>query len=88
VLGAGFGVTGLGLLVPVPISPSDLRKSLREERRGERGEGETYHALQIADQHPRQRLAGLVAVADILERFCGVLAADVQEDFFAAAGVD
>lgn len=86
-LGAGFGVAGLGLLDPVPISPfPDLRKASGKKGGGKRGE--TYHALQIPDQHPRQRLAGLVAVADILERFCGVLAADVQEDFFAAAGVD
>lgn len=42
----------------------------------------TYTALKSADKETLEDLAGLVAVADVLEGLGGVLAADVEEDFF------
>ena len=42
-------------------------------------------ALYGADEEALEDFAGFVAVADIFEGFGGVLAADVEEDFFAAA---
>ena len=47
-------------------------------------EGKTYTALKSADEEALEDLAGLVAVADVLEGLGGVLAADVEEDFFTA----
>ena len=44
----------------------------------------TYTALKSADEEAFEDLAGLVAVADVLEGLGGVLAADVEEDFFTA----
>ena len=44
----------------------------------------TYTALKSADKETLEDLAGLVAVADVLEGLGGVLAADVEEDFFTA----
>ena len=44
----------------------------------------TYTALKSADEEALEDLAGLVAVADVLEGLGGVLAADVEEDFFTA----
>ena len=46
--------------------------------------GNTYTALKSADEEALEDLAGLVAVADVLEGLGGVLAADVEEDFFTA----
>ena len=46
-----------------------------------------YLSLEVADEQAVQDLAGLVAVADVLEGFGGVLAADVQQDFLAASVV-
>lgn len=43
---------------------------------------EAYHALQIPNQHPIQQFTRFIAVTDIFEGFCCVLAADVEEDFF------
>ena len=45
---------------------------------------DTYAALESADEEALEDLAGLVAVADVFEGFGGVLAADVEEDFFTA----
>ena len=45
---------------------------------------DTYTALKSADEEALEDLAGLVAVADVLEGLGGVLAADVEEDFFTA----
>ena len=45
-----------------------------------------YLSLQVADEQAAQDLARLVAVADVFEGFGCVLAADVEQDFFAAAG--
>lgn len=42
---------------------------------------DTYHALQLGNVHPIQQFTGLVTVTDILEGFCCVLTADVEEDF-------
>lgn len=44
----------------------------------------TYTALKSADEEALEDLAGLVAVADVFEGLGGVLAADVEEDFFTA----
>ena len=44
----------------------------------------TYAALEVADEQALEDLAGFVAVADVFEGFGGVLAADVEEDFFTA----
>lgn len=44
-----------------------------------------YLALQVADEQTLKDLARLVAVADILEGFCSVLAADVEEHFLTTA---
>ena len=43
---------------------------------------DTYTALESADEEALEDLTGLVAVADVFEGFGGVLAADVEEDFF------
>lgn len=43
--------------------------------------GITYHALQLGNIHPIEQFTGLVTVTDILEGFCCVLTADVEEDF-------
>jgi hypothetical protein len=43
--------------------------------------GNTYTALEVADEKALEDLAGLVAVADVFEGFGWVLAADVEEDF-------
>ena len=44
----------------------------------------TYAALEVADEQALEDLAGFVAVADVFEGFGGILAADVEEDFFTA----
>ena len=44
----------------------------------------TYTALKSADEEALEDLASLVTVADVLEGLGGVLAADVEEDFFTA----
>jgi hypothetical protein len=44
-----------------------------------------YLSLQIANKQPTEDLARLVAVADVFEGFGCVLAAYVEEDFFAAS---
>lgn len=51
------------------------------------GEGHTHHAFQTPNQQILEQLAGLIAVAYILKGLCGILAADVHEDFFAASVV-
>lgn len=43
----------------------------------DRERGWVYLSLQCADQQAVEDLAGFVAVADVLEGFCCVLAADV-----------
>jgi hypothetical protein len=43
--------------------------------------------LEGADEQASEDFAGLVAVADVFKGLGGVLAADVEEDFFAAAVV-
>jgi hypothetical protein len=48
------------------------------------GLGNTYTTLEVADEKALEDLAGLVAVADVFEGFGGVLAADVEEDFFTS----
>lgn len=48
---------------------------------GERG----YLTFQRSEQEAGEDLARFVAVADVFEGFGCVLAADVEEDFFAAA---
>ena len=45
----------------------------------------TDFTLQVADEEAVEDFARFVAVADVFEGFGGVLAADVEEDFFAAA---
>jgi hypothetical protein len=47
--------------------------------------GESYRALQGADEQSVENLAGLVRVANILECFCRVLAANVEENFLTAS---
>jgi hypothetical protein len=47
--------------------------------------GTAYVALQSADLELVKGLAGLVAVADILEGLGGVLAGNVQKDLLATA---
>ena len=47
-------------------------------------EGATYTALDSSDKETLEDLAGLVAVADVLECLGRVLAADVEHDFFTA----
>jgi len=47
----------------------------------EEGREKTYTALEGSDKKALEDLAGLVAVADVLECFGRVLAADVEEDF-------
>jgi hypothetical protein len=47
--------------------------------------GESYRALQGADEQSVEDLAGLVRVANILECFCRVLAANVEENFLTAS---
>lgn len=46
--------------------------------------GETYAALESADEQTLEDLASLVTVAYILECLGGVLAADVEKDFLTA----
>lgn len=46
--------------------------------------GKTYTTLESADEQALEDLAGLVAVADVLEGFGRVLPADVEEHFFTA----
>ncbi len=60
------------------------KKRRTREGTGREGKG-TYAALQFANQQAVEDLARFVAVADVFEGFGGVLAADVEEDFFAAA---
>ena len=48
----------------------------------------TYVALQNADLELLERLAGLVAVADILKGLGGVLAADVEKDLLTTTVVE
>ena len=70
-----------------------VRKAPAREKKGgpppRAGKGkrvwDPYLALQGADEHVIENLAGLVAVADILERLGSVLAADIEEDFLTAA---
>ena len=50
---------------------------------GRTGVDATYLALQRANLHGPQELAGLVAVADILESFRGILARNVEQDLLA-----
>jgi hypothetical protein len=57
---------------------------LRRELEGLDCTGNTYTALEVADEQALEDLAGLVAVADVFEGFGGVLAADVEEDFFTS----
>ncbi len=47
--------------------------------------GWAYVALQLADLELLEGLAGLVAVADILEGLGGVLAGNVEEDLLTTA---
>ena len=49
------------------------------------GRGVVGPALESANEQAVEDLAGFVGVADVFEGFGGVLAADVEEDFFAAA---
>jgi hypothetical protein len=49
------------------------------------GLGVVGPTLESADEQAVEDLARFVGVADIFEGFGGVLAADVEEDFFAAA---
>jgi len=49
-----------------------------------RGMGGSYTALDSSNKQTLENLAGLVAVADILECLGRVLAADVEHDFFTA----
>lgn len=43
----------------------------------------TYQSLQGTDEQLLKGLAGLVAVADILEGLCRILAGDVKHDLLA-----
>lgn len=49
------------------------------------GLGVVGSTLESADEQAVEDLAGFVGVADVFEGFGGVLAADVEEDFFTAA---
>ena len=44
-----------------------------------------YRSLQRSNKHAIENLAGFVRVADILECFCRVLAADVEEYFLTTS---
>jgi hypothetical protein len=46
------------------------------------------HTLQCANQQTLENLARFIAVSNILEGFGGVLAANVEENFFAATVED
>lgn len=48
--------------------------------------GGAYLALQIANVQLLQSLAGLVAVADILESLGGILAGDIEQNLLATTG--
>lgn len=50
-----------------------------------KGIGSTHAALERAHQQALEDFSRFVAVADVFEGFGGVLAADVEEDFFAAS---
>jgi hypothetical protein len=43
--------------------------------------GNTYTALQVADEKALEDFAGFVTVADVFEGLGRVLATDVEEDF-------
>lgn len=45
----------------------------------------TYLSLQVADEELVQRLASLVAVADVLKCFGRVLAGDIQQDLLTTS---
>jgi hypothetical protein len=45
----------------------------------------TYLSLQVAHKQTLQNLARLIGMAHVLECFCGVLAAYVEEHFLTAA---
>ena len=47
--------------------------------------GASYHPLNVTNEHLGQSLTGFIAVTDILEGFGGILAGDVEEDFFSSA---
>jgi hypothetical protein len=47
------------------------------------GRNKAYLALQTPDKEAFEDLARFVAVADIFEGFGGILAGNVEEDFFA-----
>jgi hypothetical protein len=49
--------------------------------------GSAYLPLQRADLEPREDLARLVAVADVLEGFGGVHAGEVEEHLLAASAL-
>ena len=49
-------------------------------------DGKTYLALELANQQALEDFTRLVRVADVLEGFGRVLAADVEHDFLATAG--
>jgi hypothetical protein len=49
------------------------------------GLGVVGSTFESADKQAMEDLAGFVGVANVFERFGGVLAANVEEDFFAAA---
>ena len=49
------------------------------------GVGKMYLAFEVAEEEAAEDLARFVAVADVLEGFGSVLAAYIEEDFFAAS---
>jgi hypothetical protein len=75
--GLGLGVTSLCKRVSNVAIPRITKTA---------GSGRSsYLALQHTDLEGLESLAGLVAVADILERLGGILAGDVEKDLLTAA---
>lgn len=73
----GRGVLGLGSPdCRGKMSANGHAKPDNALRRGEEKES-SYLALERANEHGLEGLAGLVAVADILERLGGILTGDV-----------
>ena len=63
-----------------------MRDELRALYTFVRGMGKVYYlSLQVSDEQSLEDLASFVRVANILECFCGVLTADVEENFLTAS---
>ena len=62
-----------------------MRNNGERDWNGENEGGDGYLSFQLAYEETAQDLTRLVAVSDVFEGFGRVLAADVEEDFFAAS---